>query len=62
MSGSPAASDSECQSRHIAPGYTFTFNPFCHNGSGIDREVYGSKGGVFVGSAYIRAYCGSYLC
>lgn len=31
-------------------------------GSNADREVQGSKGGVFVGSAYIRWFCGSQLC
>lgn len=30
-------------------------------GSNADRNVDGAKGGYYF-SAYIRAYCGSYLC
>jgi hypothetical protein len=46
----------------VGCGATDDYCTVTTGGSGTDREVYGSKGGVFVGSAYIRAYCGTYLC
>lgn len=47
---------------YVGCGATDDYCTVTTRGSNADREVQGSKGGLFVGSAYIRWFCGSQLC
>jgi hypothetical protein len=47
---------------YVGCGATDDYCTVTTRGSNADREVQGSKGGQFVGSAYIRWFCGSQLC
>jgi hypothetical protein len=46
----------------VGCGATDDYCTVTTGGSNSDREVSGSKGGLFVGHAIIRWYCGSQLC